>query len=115
DAELGERLRRLRNHGARALPRGRVYAEAGFNQRMSDLEAAIGLVQLARLDDIVAARRRLVDGDHQRLAGVPAVTFPAQPDGARTNWQSLILQLDADRDQAAAIAALAAAGVAAQP
>ena len=114
-AELGERLRRLRNHGARALPRGRVYTEAGFNQRMSDLEAAIGLVQLARLDDIVAARRRLVDRYRERLASVPGLSFPGQPEGARTNWQSLILQLDPDRDQSAAIAALAAAGIAAQP
>ncbi len=66
DAELAARLRRLREHGmsvsaadrhAGAQPVLEAYLETGFNYRMTDIQAAIGLVQLGRLDGIVARRR----------------------------------------------------------
>jgi perosamine synthetase len=82
DAELAARLRRLREHGmaVSALERhgGRTvvleqYAELGFNFRMTDLQAAIGLAQFDKLDAMVAERRRLADGYRAALAGVPGL------------------------------------------
>ena len=109
DPEADRLLRQLRDHGRED---GRCL-RPGFNQRMSDVHAAIALVQLGRLDDILADRRRAVDRYRAGLAGVPGLTLPVEPDGARTNWQSLIVMVDGDRD--ALVAGLAAEGIAAQP
>ncbi len=68
DADQAARARRLREHGMNvsAAERHRTgspvleqYLEVGFNYRMTDVQAAIGLVQLGRLDEIVDRRREL--------------------------------------------------------
>jgi perosamine synthetase len=103
DAELASRLRRLREHGmaVSALERhgGRTvvleqYAELGFNFRMTDLQAAVGLAQLDKLDAMVAERRRLADGYRAALAGVPGLGLPSDPQHGTTNYQSYVVRLD---------------------
>jgi dTDP-4-amino-4,6-dideoxygalactose transaminase len=88
DAELADRIRRLRSHGMTALSwdRERGHAagydvlETGFNYRLDEPRAAIGLVQLARLGAGNAARARRTALYRERLAGVAGLTVP---DGAR--------------------------------
>jgi dTDP-4-amino-4,6-dideoxygalactose transaminase len=75
------------------------YPEVGFNYRMTDLQAAIGRVQLTRLAWIVRERRRLADEYGSRLSGVPGLTLPIEPPWARTNWQSYCVQLPTWCDQ----------------
>lgn len=74
DDVVADRLRVLRNQGMRARYQ---YEVAGHNYRMTDLHAAVGIPQLARLDELTAKRRhnaqRLSDG----LAGTPGITVPA--------------------------------------
>jgi dTDP-4-amino-4,6-dideoxygalactose transaminase len=81
DAEWAGRLRRLREHGmnvsaadrhASAQPVLEAYLETGYNYRMTDIQAAVGLVQLGRLDAMVAQRRELAARYHELLADVPA-------------------------------------------
>jgi perosamine synthetase len=97
DAELAGRLRRLREHGmsvsaAERHAAGRViierYLETGFNFRMTDVQAAIGLVQLSRLDEIVARRRRLAGRYRELLRDVPGLEMPVDPSYGETNHQS---------------------------
>jgi dTDP-4-amino-4,6-dideoxygalactose transaminase len=75
------------------------YAELGYNYRMTDIQAAVGRVQLARLPEIVARRRSLVTRYHEILAGTPGLGLPHEPSWARSNWQSYCVRLPEGCDQ----------------
>lgn len=105
DADLAARARRLREHGMNvsAADRhgsGRVviesYDEVGFNYRMTDMQAALGLVQLGRLDAMVARRRELAARYQEAFAAIPGVVTAADPDYGTTNYQSFWLLLPDD-------------------
>lgn len=83
DARLAEELRILRNHGQRAAG---VFVTAAGNQRMSEVAAAIGLVQLGRLDAMLERRRRLAERYRAALSGRLGLQEP--PAGAISNWQT---------------------------
>ncbi len=120
DSDLAARLRRLRVHGididADIRHRSGVmierYAEPGFNYRMTDIQAAIGRVQLANLPGTIARRRELARRYAERLAGIPGLRIPGEPDWARSNWQSYCVGLPPACDQIAVMQELAAAGIA---
>ncbi|WP_051325147.1 DegT/DnrJ/EryC1/StrS family aminotransferase [Candidatus Solirubrobacter pratensis] len=105
DGRLARRLRRLREHGMAVSAHERhasrtvvveAYEELGFNYRMTDLQAAIGLVQLGKLDAIVARRRALAARYSELLGDVPGLSLPADPPYGTTNYQSYVVQLDDD-------------------
>jgi perosamine synthetase len=90
-------MRRLREHAmsvsaadrhAAGAPMIEEYAETGFNYRMSDLQAAVGLVQLTRLDTLLARRRALARRYRERLADVPGLQLVGDPPFGTTNFQS---------------------------
>jgi perosamine synthetase len=126
DDEHARQLRLLRQHGMSVpdivrhnTPELVVerYLCVGYNYRMSDLHAAVGLAQLARLDELVERRRSLAAVYDRAFADDPRLEPPYVPDYARPNYQSYVLRL---RGQAAAernemLAALRARGVAAKP
>lgn len=104
DGDVAARLRRLREHGmnvsaaerhAAAQPVIERYTEVGFNYRMTDVQAAIGLVQLARLGHMVARRRLLAARYQDLLAGIPGVSMISDPDYGLTNFQSFWVMLSA--------------------
>jgi len=105
DAESAARGRRLREHGmsvdaaARAAA-GRVivesYLEPGFNYRMTDIQAAVGLVQLGRLDGIVERRRERARRYTELLSGIPGLRTIADPPYGATNFQSFWVLLPDD-------------------
>lgn len=72
------------------------YDALGYNYRMTDIQGAIGRVQLGRLDGMVARRRELAAQYAKLVRAVPEVTPPAEPEWARSNWQSYCVRL-ADR------------------
>lgn len=123
DAEWAARLRRLREHGMTVSAADRhaagssapeAYAETAFNYRMTDLQAAMGLVQLGRLPGIVARRRALADRYHELLAplGLRAVR---DPEHGTSNHQSFWVELPAGAPPVTEVlAALSAAGVSAR-
>lgn len=126
DEVAAVRLRRLREHGMSVSAADRhaagsagssvveEYLETGFNYRMTDIQAALGLVQLGRLDVIVARRRALAVRYHELLAplGVRTVTDP--PHGT-TNYQSFWVVLPEKAPSVPTVlAALASAGVSAR-
>ena len=98
DAELADRLRRLRDHGAETTdlqrhlgPRPYLLAdhpEAGYNQRMTDLQAALGAAQMQRADAIVAERRRLAAGYDAAFAELHWLQTPLEPLGFDHGYQS---------------------------
>ncbi|MDB5527011.1 MAG: UDP-4-amino-4-deoxy-L-arabinose--oxoglutarate aminotransferase [Devosia sp.] len=76
------------------------YDEVGFNYRMTDLQAAIGRVQLTRLPEIIAARRKLGALYTSLLSRIDGLRPPTEPNWARSNWQSYCVTLPAEADQA---------------
>ena len=95
--DLAGRLRRLREHGMSVSAADRHaanrvvierYLETGFNFRMTDIQAAVGLVQLSRLDAIVARRRFLATRYRELLADVAGLVLPTDPAHGETNYQS---------------------------
>jgi perosamine synthetase len=105
DAELAERLRRLRHQGMSLSDYARhagpptqfeSYPEIGYNHRITDIQAAIGLAQLDRLDDILKRRRGVAARYGAHLSGHPALIAPHVPPGLTHNWQSYQIRLRAD-------------------
>jgi perosamine synthetase len=123
DPALAERLRLLRQHAmagpSTVGPGGQPMAvesfcEPAFNFRMTDLQAALGRPQLARLPEIIAERRALAARYAQALADHPLLAPPSEPAWARSNWQSypVTLRPGCRLSQAAIMQALLDHGVA---
>jgi dTDP-4-amino-4,6-dideoxygalactose transaminase len=123
DAERAARLRRLREHGMsvsaadrHASGRNTVeeYGETAFNYRLTDMQAAMGLVQLRRLPAIVAHRRERADRYRALLAPLGLRTV-CDPEGGTSNVQSFWVELpDAAPPVSEVLAALSQAGVSAR-
>lgn len=69
------------------------YPELGYNFRMTDLQAAIGRIQLSRLPGFISARRRLADRYREGIGRIAGMETPVEPSWARTNWQSYCVRL----------------------
>lgn len=97
DGDVAERARRLRSHGAsvsalsRHQAKGLVsehYDELGYNYRLSDVQAAIGIVQLSKLDPLLARRRTIADRYDAAFRTLPQLELPARPEYAEHAFQS---------------------------
>lgn len=97
-------------HGSREVIH-ESYPELGYNYRMTDLQAALGRAQLQRLGSIVAARRRLAALYAERLGDIPGLVTPAEPEWARSNWQSYCVELPRWTEQRAIMQALLDRGI----
>lgn len=102
DDQLAERLRRLRQHAMSLSDVARhnartiateTYDEVGYNYRMTDMQAAIGLVQLERLPGFLARRRALAARYTEALQAVPWLACPAVPANCEHNYQSYMVRL----------------------
>ncbi|MEW5984262.1 MAG: DegT/DnrJ/EryC1/StrS family aminotransferase [Acidobacteriota bacterium] len=107
-AEWDQRFRLLRQHGMSVPDTVRhdshtvifeSYPIVGFNYRMTDLQAAVGRIQLSRLPEAVARRRKLASRYAALVAGIPGARPPVEPAWARSNYQSYALELPLGCDQ----------------
>jgi dTDP-4-amino-4,6-dideoxygalactose transaminase len=126
DPELDARFRMLRHHGMDVSDEARHradeviverYLETAYNYRMTDLQAAMGLVQLGKLEENIAERRRLAGQYNDLLAGIPGLEPPRPAVGTRPNWQSypVLLLEDAPLNQAELMRRLLSQGIASRP
>ena len=104
DAALAQKLRLLRQHGMSVndLQRHRSktvvteeYPILGYNYRLTDVQAAIGLGQLRRLDGIVARRRAIAARYDAALAGTPGLALFREPAHVRWNQQTYLVRFPA--------------------
>jgi dTDP-4-amino-4,6-dideoxygalactose transaminase len=86
------------------------YDEIGYNYRMTDIQAAVGRVQLSRLGAIIERRRFLAQRYRDRLQG-SAFTLPVEPQWARSNWQSFCVRLPDDLNQVDVMQSLLTQGI----
>ena len=101
--ELAEKIKYLRNHGTTGSPPGdptigRPYGmgtfnELGFNLRLSDIQAAVGVAQMAKLDGILAERSRLARRYHELLGGIEDLAVPKYHDSFGHTYQSYVIRV----------------------
>jgi perosamine synthetase len=91
DTELAARCRMLRDHGMR--PENRYWhEEVGFNYRLTNMQAAVGVAQMQRIDEFIERKRRIATLYQQRLADVPGITLPVERANCRNvYWMVSIL------------------------
>lgn len=104
DDALAAKIDMLRNHGASISeeqrhngPRPYLLAEfnlLGYNYRMTDLQGAVGLVQLGKLDQFIDERQKWADYYREALSGIEWLRCPEIPEGYRTGWQAYVCYLD---------------------
>jgi dTDP-4-amino-4,6-dideoxygalactose transaminase len=121
DDALADRLRTIRSHAASTSAFSRhasgttdieEYRELGWNYRMTDVQAAIGLVQLGRLDGILTERRRLAERYSRLLSVDGRIQVPYVPSGYPHTYQSYCVWLHGGASRASVMAALADQGIA---
>jgi perosamine synthetase len=105
DASLAERVRILRNHGASVSEEERHHGarpyllpdfdHLGFNYRMTDLQGAVGLVQLEKLDRFIDERARRARQYSEALAELRWLRLPTEPRAGRHAWQAFVTYVDA--------------------
>lgn len=125
DAQLAEVAEKLRNHGAEvseeqrhAGPQPYLLPEfnlLGFNYRMTDLQGAVGLVQLGKLDRFIDERERWADYYTSQLADVAWLAMPARPADGRHAWQAFVTRVHPDVDRNRVMAALYERGISTRP
>ncbi len=93
NAELAALCRSLRNQGRVAHTDWLCHARLGYNYRLSDLHAALGLAQLARIHDLLARRARVARLYLSRLAHHPLLELPADPPEPARSWFVFPLRL----------------------
>jgi len=104
--DLYEKLIRLRSHGITRNPdlmqgesHGAWYyqqLELGFNYRMTDIQAALGVSQMQRLDEFIARRRFLAQRYHHLLKDLP-ITLPYQHPDTESSWHLYVIRLHLDK------------------
>lgn len=100
DPDLAERCDQLRNHGASISeeirhrgPRPFLLPDfdvLGFNYRMTDLQGAVGLVQLSKLDHFISEREKWARYYYEHLSAIPWLRLPENPPTGRHAWQSFV-------------------------
>jgi len=113
DATTAARLRSERNQGRAADMGWLDHGGLGFNYRLSDVAAALGVAQVEKLAEMLSARERVAAMYAERLAGVEGVEPPiAGRDAERRSWFVYVVRLEDEIDRDATIARLAERGVA---
>ena len=99
---FAERMKLLRQHGMSVNAGARHGAkkiifedhlEVAYNYRMTDIQAAVGIQQLAKLDWIVEERRKIAQRYLKELSGIECIRLPREEEGYFTNWQSFSIFL----------------------
>lgn len=93
DDEMSERLSLLRSHGAIRLDHYLQFEEIGFNYRLSDINSAIGVVQMKKIQAVLTGRRHAAMAYSMRLSGIDGVSVPSEPIDHLHSYQSYVIIL----------------------
>ncbi len=115
DDEVHAAILSLRNQGRADAGQWLAHDRLGWNYRMDDLSAAVGLAQVERLDGILARRAEVADRYAALLARVDGVELPVEVPGDTRSWFVYTVLLDPAVDRDAVIGLLAERGIASKP
>jgi dTDP-4-amino-4,6-dideoxygalactose transaminase len=112
-AEAG---RALRNQGRAPSDTWLEHTHLGYNYRLDEMSAALGVIQIDRLEELLAKRERVVGWYGERLAGMPGVMpTPVAPTTTRTSWFVYVVRLEAAFDRGRVMEQLEAQGIPSRP
>lgn len=107
DGALSDRMNQMRNHGATLSEEQRHHGPKpyilpdfnllGFNYRMTDLQGAVGLVQLPKLNGFIQERAKWAEFYRQELSDIEWLRLPQEPENGRHGWQSFVTYVDPDK------------------
>lgn len=92
DDELANRIRSLRNHGMQVIESQTDFITAGFNYRMSELEAVLGIIQMREIQEIISERQRLAGFYMDALKSIPSIAFQKILPNCTTIWQAFVVR-----------------------
>ncbi len=115
DACLARLCRSLRNQGRGEGGEWLLHERLGYNYRMDELSAAVGVGQLRRIGELLGKRDRVAELYSRRLAGVGGVTVPPVAPGVRMSWFVYVVRLDPAIDRDAVRRHLADRGIPTRP
>ncbi len=112
DPALATRLRSLRNQGRDEMGTWLRHIHLGYNYRLGEINAALGLSQLNRIDDLLARRDRVAGWYNERLRDLDGVgTMTPAPGTTRLSWFVYVIRLHPTIDRTTIIDRLQRAGV----
>jgi perosamine synthetase len=121
DADVADRIRKLRNHGMTSTADERSgglwkydVTMLGDNHRITALQAALGTSQLRHLNDVVAERSEIADRYDALLGDIPGIGLPPRPGGRHSAWHLYAIEIDPDEfgcERDSVIDALRAEGI----
>ena len=115
DPVLEASLRSLRNQGRDEDGTWLRHIQLGFNYRLDELSAAIGVAQLERLSELASGRARVAAEYERSLSGMDWLKLPAPAPDESVDWFVYVVRLDPGIDRDRVIDALAARGIASRP
>ncbi|HTV58549.1 MAG TPA: DegT/DnrJ/EryC1/StrS family aminotransferase [Verrucomicrobiae bacterium] len=93
DWQIARLSRSLRNQGRDDRSEWLRHTHLGYNYRLSELHCALGIVQLERANELIAARARVAAAYLDQLAGIPGLSLPAESPGVRRSWFVYVIRL----------------------
>lgn len=117
DAGIAERCKSLRNQGRDADGRWLKHVCLGYNYRLSDIQAALGLAQLKRIDDMLADRAAVAERYIRLLSSEESLALPKTPAHSKRSWFVFVIRTTgprAEQKRDTLRAQLAEAGIASQ-
>lgn len=116
DEEWARLFRSLRNQGRDDNGTWLRHIRLGYNYRLDEMSAALGLSQLRRIEDLLQKRDRVAQIYNQRLSKMKGVEVPwISPDTTRVSWFVYVIRLAPGIDRDAVVDELAAQGIPARP
>lgn len=98
--EIAKKIEILRNHGGVITEEGWEFVEVGFNYRLSELQAALGVDQMKNVRKIIAGRIKSARKILKKLKNIPGIQLPEEPKDGVFNFQSLVILLPDKIDRA---------------
>ena len=115
DPALAETMRSLRNQGRDAGGTWLRHVRLGYNYRLDEMSAAVGVAQLERLDELRRGRARVAAAYEQALGDQDWLRLPRAGDGEEVDWFVYVVRLDAKIDRDGLIGRLAELGIPSRP
>jgi perosamine synthetase len=115
DPGIAEAIRSMRNQGRDTDGTWLRHVRLGFNYRLDELSAAVGVAQMERIEELRRGRERVVNSYARALAGVDWITLPRAGQGETVDWFVYVVRLHRDIDRDLMMARLADRGVSSRP